>query len=1489
MKNSIKKIISTFLIAGVTLSNFGGITLNALAESTGSLSVTESFDGESVNTSFISGNGAVASDPSNSENHVWKIENAGGSMTTLITNLRPAAFLNGVPAEKTGKLTYEYMVYIPSNNPMDGGGYYPIVNQIKQYEGMAVGIVRPNIVFRQNWQEAVTIENGFDSWFSVKYVFDYETMTFDAYAQDKQFENGTSFKDGLPANKNYYDPIEGLHIRAYVPSGFTYYIDDLKVSYSDKAVEPEITQLITGISVKGVNIDSFSKEIKNYEIELSEADFNALAQADVAVSVVSEHQDVVPQVTIGSETDNKKTITVTASKNDYTETYTVVCIKKVPVVILPSEENNKFAAENFDGATYNTSFITGTGAITQDPENADNKVFKIENTTSGMTTMITDVKPLAKITLPTEDKRIGKLVYEYDVYFPSSNPLERDVYHYPISNVIKQYEGMTLGQIRPINALYGSNTVTFRKSQLDKWFTIRYIFDYETETYDAYANGVQFVNGVSYKTAVPQNKKYYDPSEGLHLRAYVPASWTYYIDNVNVNYVEVTPDFVKGIKTFDGEEYNEVTDFAADKYEYDGGVYAEYFSSIDTIENLVKVELEEGYEDAKVEIGIGQEENSVLPVTVTVSTGQFVKLYKINYKAKLRPFYSGTLTEDFEGKTPSTLEKFVSRTGGGVTEIVQDEEHGDVLKVTESAVANNYFFDIDASSMKPNGFDNAKLIYELDFKIDDKYKTLQDVKGEDTPISVRFNNKGVASLRWYNIIVGSSTFKFNDATEPTDATWEHLKIVIDCDTKEFAYYLDNSEVPQITTINESLTFDDLFKFRLHWWNGAKLLADVYIDNVSVSYVVSHPEMIDEIKVFDKAIESFDNKNYIYNIDVYEDLYKTLTAENIDVVLDLKYQDTVVEKTVTEIEDMKVIEVSLKNGLFEANYKINCFDKLRPATLEIKTCVANEYSVSFDAYIEDELKNPVSRDITAICYKAGEEPIGDTTTFFGMVTSGADGSAKGEILVFDEDTTPTFYTMEVLLDAYAIGDEPVKTTVLYVNNSQLEESIKWLKASDKDVLSYIATEDSTNSVTAEDNNEIFRRMNVWVDEYLNTTSENQQKMRDMAVAYKAELTVENIDELVNASIMAVLLGDKDITDEKALELIKKYDSEVKNIVVSEQNFNALSDDKQKWVTENLLTRNDIFADATDVLTEVRTSMLISKINDTPYTALEKLILDNEDLFGEENVKALKDEKKQGVKDKAMQELVKAATKNEFTTVDGILATLDEAIEKAQSSGGSSGSSSSSSSSSSGGSKNPIALGGVNVGTTTPAETPTETPSVFSDLSGYDWAKDAILALNKKGIVSGVGNGKFEPGRVVNREEFAKLLCETFGLEKADEASSFTDVANGSWYEVYVMTANKHGIINGVEESVFGTGRNITREDMVTMLYRAICAKGIEISDEGTVFEDDNEISDYAKDAVLKMCAKGVVNGVGENKFAPKKSATRAEAAVILKRVTDTFLD
>ena len=367
-------------------------------------------------------------------------------------------------------------------------------------------------------------------------------------------------------------------------------------------------------------------------------------------------------------------------------------------------------------------------------------------------------------------------------------------------------------------------------------------------------------------------------------------------------------------------------------------------------------------------------------------------------------------------------------------------------------------------------------------------------------------------------------------------------------------------------------------------------------------------------------------------------------------------------------------------------------------------------------------------------------------------------------------------------------------------------------------------------------------------------------------------------------MAVILSDENVAEEKALELVKEYDSNIENIVVSEESFGGLSETEQKWVIKNLLSRCKDFENAKDLIEEIRTSMLLCLINNAAYTELEELILDNEDLLGKENIKDLKNQTSTKIKDKAMKTLVTSASKKDFTTADGFIGALADALSDAKNSKTESeGSSGGTSGGSSGGKKNPVALGGMDI------TAPAVNTSVFSDLSGYSWAEASILKLNEKGIVSGVGNGRFEPARTITREEFAKLLCETFGYEKTEDDCFFYDVEAGSWYEGYVMSANKHGIINGISDTLFGRGMNITRQDMVTMMYRALKEKGIEISGEGVEFKDSEEISDYAKDAVVVMTANGIVNGVGDNLFAPKASATRAEAAVIISRVMDTFLD
>ncbi len=175
----------------------------------------------------------------------------------------------------------------------------------------------------------------------------------------------------------------------------------------------------------------------------------------------------------------------------------------------------------------------------------------------------------------------------------------------------------------------------------------------------------------------------------------------------------------------------------------------------------------------------------------------------------------------------------------------------------------------------------------------------------------------------------------------------------------------------------------------------------------------------------------------------------------------------------------------------------------------------------------------------------------------------------------------------------------------------------------------------------------------------------------------------------------------------------------------------------------------------------------------------------------------------------------------------------------------------------------------------------TKPVFTDIDGYDWAKEAILALNARGIVSGDGTGNYNPSNDVTREEFSKLLTLALGLQNPNATCTFTDTPTDAWYYLYVASLNQAGIINGVGDGKFGTGAGLTREDMTVMIYNAMKKTGRNITQirSEKFFDDAGSISDYAKEAIKAMYAAGKVNGTGEN-FEPKRFCTRAEAAKII---------
>lgn len=189
---------------------------------------------------------------------------------------------------------------------------------------------------------------------------------------------------------------------------------------------------------------------------------------------------------------------------------------------------------------------------------------------------------------------------------------------------------------------------------------------------------------------------------------------------------------------------------------------------------------------------------------------------------------------------------------------------------------------------------------------------------------------------------------------------------------------------------------------------------------------------------------------------------------------------------------------------------------------------------------------------------------------------------------------------------------------------------------------------------------------------------------------------------------------------------------------------------------------------------------------------------------------------------------------------------------------------------------------------PSQNPVQTPvqkAVFNDLGNVSWAKEAIEALAQKGVISGKANGVFAPEDNVTREEFVKLIVVALDLEDDKAGAEFSDIEPERWSKKYIASAYNLGIISGVTEDKFMPGETLTREQMATIIYRAYSLYGDEKT-SAVAFDDDKDISQYAKEAVGVLAAKGIINGTGNNKFSPKGIVTRAQAAQIVYGLLST---
>lgn len=171
--------------------------------------------------------------------------------------------------------------------------------------------------------------------------------------------------------------------------------------------------------------------------------------------------------------------------------------------------------------------------------------------------------------------------------------------------------------------------------------------------------------------------------------------------------------------------------------------------------------------------------------------------------------------------------------------------------------------------------------------------------------------------------------------------------------------------------------------------------------------------------------------------------------------------------------------------------------------------------------------------------------------------------------------------------------------------------------------------------------------------------------------------------------------------------------------------------------------------------------------------------------------------------------------------------------------------------------------------------------FNDVSYGDWYYDAVQFVYSKGIMDGVDYYKFAPNGTITRGMIVTMLWRMAGEPFEMPVTSFTDVEIGRYYTTAVAWACRNGIADGMGESTFGPNDAITREELVTLLYRYAQYFGhscIGTSIEG--FVDAGSVSSYAYNAMCWAYKAGVVTGTTGSRLNPQGTASRAEAAQMI---------
>ncbi len=179
--------------------------------------------------------------------------------------------------------------------------------------------------------------------------------------------------------------------------------------------------------------------------------------------------------------------------------------------------------------------------------------------------------------------------------------------------------------------------------------------------------------------------------------------------------------------------------------------------------------------------------------------------------------------------------------------------------------------------------------------------------------------------------------------------------------------------------------------------------------------------------------------------------------------------------------------------------------------------------------------------------------------------------------------------------------------------------------------------------------------------------------------------------------------------------------------------------------------------------------------------------------------------------------------------------------------------------------------------------------FDDVAAGSWYADAVDVVSSHQLFYGTAERTFSPSGTMTRGMLVTVLYRLEDEPAGAKEASFSDVAAGTWYTDAVSWAAEEKIAQGYLDR-FSPNDNITREQLVTMLYRYADTIGLDTAKEASLasYSDASQVSSYAQKAMAWAVSADLIQGRSGNALAPQASITRSEVSVIFLRLLNQIV-